>query len=103
MVRSGPSWPCAHVAAGPLTTHLLPAAGRDQSHATREAAIHGRFAWSACFAAEPRLAQLAALRLGGPAQAARLLVGGQGELQAGGQRLALAADGLGRFDLFDRR
>ena len=54
-------------------------------------------------AGQPLLAQLAALLLGGAAPDARVLVGGQGELEAGGLHGALAADGLGRLDLLDGR
>ena len=52
---------------------------------------------------QPGLAQLAALLLGGAAPDARLLVGGQREVEAGLERVAGAADALGRFDLVDGR
>ena len=52
---------------------------------------------------QPRLAQLAALLLGGAAPDAGLLVGGQGEVEARLLRLAAAADPLGRLDLVDGR
>ena len=49
------------------------------------------------------LAQLAALLLGGAAPDPRVLVGGEGELQAVPLSVALAADGLGVLDLLDGR
>ena len=52
---------------------------------------------------QPRLAQLAALLLGGAAPDAGLLVGGQREVEAGLERLAGTADALGRLDLVDGR
>src|SRR5205807_3117234 len=57
----------------------------------------------AALAGQPRLAQLAALLLGGAAPDARLLVGGEGELEAGPLDVAGPAHGLGRLDLVDGR
>src|SRR5207248_6407211 len=52
---------------------------------------------------QPRLAQLAALLLGGASPDACFLVGDQGELEARGLRFAGGTDPLGRRDLVDRR
>ena len=52
---------------------------------------------------EPRLAELAPLLLGGAAPDARLLVGGQGELEALVVHVARGADALRRLDLLERR
>ena len=52
---------------------------------------------------QPGLAQLAALLLGGAAPDARLLVGGQREVEAGLERVAGVADTLGGVDLVDGR
>src|SRR5437588_5135243 len=57
----------------------------------------------AALAGEPALADLAPLFLRGGALDARLLVGGQCELQALALRLAGPADGLGRVDLLQGR
>ena len=52
---------------------------------------------------QPDLAELASLLFGGPTPDARLLVGGQSELQATGPGLAGRANGLGTDNLLDRR
>src|SRR5690606_4987300 len=57
----------------------------------------------AALAGDPGPTQLAALLLGGAAPDARVLVGGQGELEAGRLGLAGATDGLGLGDLLDGR
>ena len=57
----------------------------------------------AALAGDVLLAQLAALLLGGAAPDAGVLVGGEGELEAGALGVALAADGLGVLDLLDGR
>ena len=49
------------------------------------------------------LAELPALFLGGAAPHARVLVGGEGVLEARGLSVAFPADGLGVLDLLDRR
>jgi hypothetical protein len=54
-------------------------------------------------AASVRTAELAALLLGGAAPDARVLVGGDGELEARRSWRRTAADGLGVVDLLDRR
>ena len=50
---------------------------------------------------QPRLAKLAALLLGGAAPDARLLIGGEREVEAGLERFARTADTLGRLDLVE--
>ena len=55
----------------------------------------------AALAGEPGLAELAALVLVGAAPHAGLLVGGEGELEAGALHLAVPAHELGRRDLLD--
>src|SRR5664280_818729 len=66
--------------------------------------VPGRAVDSGCptTGGEPRLAELAALLLGGGAPDAGLLVGGQGEVETGLLDLATAADPLGRLDLVHR-
>ena len=54
-------------------------------------------------ASDVLLAQLASLLLGGPAPHARVLVRGEGVLEARGLGFALPADGLGVLDLLDGR
>src|SRR3954452_19434794 len=56
---------------------------------------------SASLVGEPRLAELAALLLGGAAPDAGVLVGDEGEVEARRLGEALAADGLGLLDLLD--
>ena len=78
------------------------AAARDR-RCGRAGGPDGRVRRSGAAAAggQPGLAQLAALFFGGAAPDAGLLVGGQGEVEAGLVGVAGAADPLGRLDLVD--
>src|SRR5690242_11162708 len=76
---------------------------RSSSRRACDVATRGAASGAAALLRHPLAADLAALLLGGAAPDARVLVGQEGELQAGLADLALAADGLGVLDLLDRR
>src|SRR5687767_10200792 len=101
--RAAPTWTgwCAGRSTGPRPGEA-PEAGREER--PRSGPLRGcREGRSAgpTPAGHPGLAQLAALLFGGAAPDPGLLVGGEGELEAGGLRVARLADGLGGVDLLE--